>query len=162
MLKRVFHGPQKESGSSVMAPSVVPPPPLPSAHLQADRTVVCPSCGTTIQTKRAPRGTGAQYVQKWTHCGAKILAILGVWQADRRFQWPVTKNEAITIMQGHPGMTASTGSMYARLSEMIGLGLLRISDSEYKLPGSHDTAKAPRYLLTDKARRVFQAGGRLA
>ena len=110
-----------------------------------DRHVKCPDCNHTFEVRQGKRGEGAQYVKKWTSIPSRIIAIRAHWkQLSKK---PYTKAQIRAALQMR-GLFISEAAWPGRLSEMLGLGMVRIISKEERSQYDH-TTKAPMYVLKE-------------
>lgn len=126
-----------------------------------DRMVECPHCRETFEVQQAPRGSGATYVRKWEKIPPQLAGIMAAWISDQRMlTHAVTKVQARRMLAEN-GMTLTENAASARLSELLGLGMIRIAKREERETATY-TGSAPQYMInTRKALNLINSGGYL-
>lgn len=110
---------------------------------------------------RRKGGGGASYTRDWKSVTAQCKEIMAIWvSCDTLREHAITKERAIALLRYY-GLKITTGSALARISELVGLGVLvQVSRNVKNAP--HDTARAPTYLLDAAVcSRILNAGGRI-
>lgn len=110
-------------------------------------TVTCPECGHEFAA-RARRGEGATYAKDWDHLPQKCLDMLDTWMdvyskgyvADE----PVDK-VALRKLLAAFGLPISEDAMNARMSELLGTGLVGITQETRS--SAHETKQPPKYYM---------------
>ena len=127
-----------------------------------NRHVQCPSCNYTFRVKQAPRGSGAQYTKDWDHVPAQLLRIAQVWYAYADMQeTPMTKVAAREHLARH-AVCLTENAASARISELLGIGAIRVATPEERYNAPDYTDKAPQYILNRcMVTKLLNAGGRL-
>ena len=110
-----------------------------------NRRIICPHCKERITVRRS-YGEGAGYVADWDRIPAGLVKLMlqlddmkdDVWydKTDLKMRWDAR------------GKTMSDNALNARVSELVGLGVLRMrrhQDTKY-----HDTDNAPQYEIQHK------------
>ena len=110
-----------------------------------DRHVQCPSCSCTFAVRRGTRGEGAQYVHNWKKIPSRIMAIKAHWQ--QLPSKPYSKIRLRSVLQMR-GLFMSEYAFAARISEMLGLGMIRVATKEERQTVDY-TTKAPMYVLKE-------------
>ena len=127
-----------------------------------DNLVRCPNCSVDIPVRRQnPRGEGAAYVDEWKAVTTQIMNIMQCWLSHSDLHdVPHTKVSLRETLATH-GLTLSENACSARVSEMLGLGVIRLAGVERR-ETPHRTITSPRYRLnTDYVTRLINRGGRL-
>ena len=127
-----------------------------------NRIVECPECSFKFRVKQAPRGAGAQYVKEWDHVPAQLLRIAQVWYAYADMQeTPMTKVAAREHLARH-AVCLTENAASARISELLGIGAIRVATPEERYNAPDYTDKAPQYILNRcMVTKLLNAGGRL-
>jgi len=101
---------------------------------------------------------GATYTQNWEKVPPRCMQIIKWWLSSHPTQ-SLTKLQLLhSFGRHHP--TASTGGFFARVSELLGLGI--ISVSKEVMDGEHRTRVTPVYTLNQtKTRSLINHGGKL-
>ena len=123
-----------------------------------DRHIICPHCQNDVTVLR-PHGGGAAYAKKWTKLPQRALDVLRIWNGNKVYgNYWITKEILLAICQQENLKTKFT-SINARVSELVALGLVRVSKHERV---DHTTTRKPLYKInTDNARLVLAKNGNL-
>lgn len=118
-------------------------------------SITCPHCENVVDVKQ--QRIGATYTQSWETVPPRCLQIVSWWM-NTFPHVAISKQQLLhTYGKHHP---ISTGGFFARVSELLGLGI--ISSSKEVLDGVHRTRVTPVYTLNQtKARSVLKHKGRL-
>lgn len=127
-----------------------------------DNLVRCPNCDTHFPVQRQnPRGEGAAYVNEWKAVPTQIMNMMQCWLSHEDLSdVPHTKVSLRDTLAKH-GLALSENASSARISELLGLGIIRLAGVERR-ETPHRTVTSPRYRLnTDYAIRLINEGGKL-
>ena len=109
-----------------------------------DGWVTCPcGCENTFRVER-PFGTGSAYAKKWKKLPQRCRDVCLVWISHDTLWEPKTKNALFYEMQ-KLGLKLSIRSFNARISELLSLGLISMTDKGITI--GHDTRPKPAYLV---------------
>jgi|GEM_PF-3627036 hypothetical protein len=124
--------------------------------LISNGSITCPHCEHIVDVKQ--QRIGATYTQSWEKIPPKCMQIVNWWMNSHSTK-SLTKQQLLySYSKYHP--TASTGGFFARISELLGLGI--ITASKEVLDGEHRTRVIPVYTLNKtRARSVIFHGGKL-
>mgnify|MGYP001034788049 FL=1 len=119
-------------------------------------SITCPHCENIVDVKQQRKG--ATYTQNWETVPPRCMQIIQWWINSHPTQ-SLTKLQLLhSFSRYHP--TASTGGFFARVSELLGLGI--ISASRETMEGEHRTRITPVYTLNQiRARSLINHGGKL-
>ena len=127
-----------------------------SAVMIRNRHVECPECNHTFEVRRTT-GEGATYVKDWKSVPMRCQQVISLW-----LSYPDLANRNVTKDYAYgycvtAGLKTTAGAFFARVSELVGLGILKPTTTN---DGSdiHDTTRAPKYRL-DVGRAVDLLNG---
>ena len=136
------------------------PPPV---KISSDNTVICPQCSNEFPVHRQnPRGAGAGYVSDWTTLPRQHIKIILVWLSHENLsEYPRSKVMIRDLLNRYSTLNLSENACSARLSELLGLKIIKIADREDR-DDPHHTTHEPRYVLDVKrATDIINNGGKL-
>ena len=145
--------PSSSSSSSSSSP--------PTSVVIENRTVTCPHCHENFPVKRKAGG-GASYVNDWRKVPQKCLKILVVWISQTDMINTKFEKKDLRAKLADNGLHIKEDPFNARISELLGLGLVNTSINEKRIKDTHYTQKVPQYsLILHRACRLLNDGGRL-
>ena len=121
--------------------------------------ITCPHCNNAVHVKRKGGG-GASYVADWKKLNPECQKILTVWMSHDDLRNSAFEKTELRHKLTSWGLMLNEGPFNARISELLGLGL--ISTTMQVKSGPHKTKTPPKYYLNHlKVYNVLNNGGLL-
>ena len=122
-----------------------------------DGIIICPCCHETIEVKRRV-GEGATYVHKWKQIPDKLMKVIRTWLYTVELRHARMTKVQLRHRMINYGVDMTESSCSARVSELLGLGVITYHAGEKQSP--HYTTTPPKYSLNhEKAVQVLDARG---
>lgn len=123
-------------------------------------TVTCPSCECEFTPRRNKAGEGAQYVKDWKKLPDKLQRILAVWISKPTLRYEVLTKDRIFTELIKAGLFIKEDPFNARISELLGLGLITMV--RYEKDSPHHNISIPKYFVSiSKVTKILNNNGEL-
>lgn len=121
-------------------------------------TVTCPECDHEFIPIRNKCGEGAQYVKNWKTLPEQLGIILSLWLSVPELRNEPREKSELYHFFAIRGHFCKEDPFNARISELLGLGLISMSRNKKSHP--HKTITPPKYTLDiHKATKILNDGG---